>query len=279
MATVDHTATSFYAERKAALLAERGSVGKHDVTGNELPRLQFADKIALPALLLPFVARTLEKMAYANEPADGQHVYSLSQAVAGAVEVNGPRSNLIAESSAGEGVTQVAFKHSTVNARTILDWLRLGTAHATDPLIRTVKTPTGNFPYWYWATSDATGNLARNLVSEWSGLIKEASRPPAPGQVWLSRVEVQAFLSAFYRVCSKCNVTWAMETSWYAEAQETAKQATKDAASEIGEIAGEVANVAGDAVGRFGSSFLSQVGIVGAIFVVGLIYLKKEGIL
>lgn len=280
------TATQFYAQRKAALLVERGSIGKHDATGNELPRLMYADKISLPAMLVPFVGLTLEGAAYAGAPADGKHVYSMRQAAAGAADASKATTQLLG--AFDTGATSVQFTNATVNARPILEWLRLGRArNPEDMAIRSVEIAPGiHFPYYYWARSSSHGALARRLLAEWETVIKEATRPPGAGQVWLTREETQAFLSAYYRACVQCTHTYAMETSTVAEIQEAGqdavkagKGALKDAASEIGEMAGDAANVAGDALGRAGAGFLSQIGIIGAIFVIGLIYAKKQGVL
>lgn len=281
--TVEYTAPKFYADKKAELLAQRGSCGNHDITKQPIPILFFADKISLPALLVPFVAYSLEALSYADGAADGVHVYSMGQAAAGRKDVTRDQVQLLTDA----GGAPVKFENVTLSSRTILDWLRLGTPHPTDPLIRRIKNAAGvTFDYHFWAASTSHGNAARALMVEWNSVIKEASRELGAGQVKLTRLEAQSFMSAYYRCCVRCTVTYAMDTSAVAEleakATELAKDAkavAKDAAGEIGELAGEAANVAGDAAGKFASGFLNQIGIIGAIFVVGLVMLKKEGIL
>lgn len=272
-------ATELYLRLRNNYVKERGTIGTSS-SGNMLPLTYAHDLIALPAMLVPFAVKSLEEHALQRRPLVWPQP-SAALLFASGVQIVG------ASDPAAE---QEEIGNARAYTRSLTDWLRLGVTdpkNPKEPLVRVIKSVGLDHRYWFWGGNVGHTAAARSLMTEWNELVRRASLLfPPPGSPHLTLESARQFWSAFYRAAFACQFQVAMDVTTTAEIQDKAKQVikesgevVKDAADEIGELAAGVADTAGEVLGKFGSSFLANVGLVGAIFVVGLFVAKSKGLI
>lgn len=283
-----YSSLNFYVDYRAKLVKAYGPIGKSKATGSELPRLYPHDLLAICALLVPFLIRSLGKLSHASSYGHGSG-WVLTRTKEDATGVRGYMPNVF------EAIDPLATKlergdMAAVFGRSLEDWIRKMRA-TPDPLVRTAALPGGQaIKYYFWPANDGAAASARSMMQRWDGLIAAVERlgkkGTAPGLPYYTLEETEYFFSAFYAACMQIPITLAIDTSFMAEVEDKAREAVKtgaealkDAADEVGEIAADVADTAGEALGNFGSGFLRGIGLAGAALLIGLYVAKRKGLL